>query len=207
MFYDSRQNRYFDISGPNPTPAEAGFIERQYSAYVAAQAEQERFWQEESQRQQSEAERQAALRRQTEERDAAMAQIAEMEFHKRQRTALGKIVLASSNIECTYGPATCGVYKVTVGIRNQSEETISALSFGWAFIPRESQLNCPTTAPTHHRSVVRLAPGDSTVLNIDGYDGPGSNQFRVCIVVTDAEIVRTDAARARSGAPLPLLSR
>ena len=30
-FYDRRQNRYFDVAGPNPTPAELEYIERQYS--------------------------------------------------------------------------------------------------------------------------------------------------------------------------------
>jgi hypothetical protein len=29
-FYDRRQNRHFDVAGPNPTPAELEYIERQY---------------------------------------------------------------------------------------------------------------------------------------------------------------------------------
>lgn len=192
-------------------------MEREYSAYLAAQAERERLrqaelqrHQDELQRQQVEAERQAALRRQTVQREAAMAQIAEAEFQKRQRTALGEIVLTSSNIECTYGPSTCGVYKLTIGIRNRSKETITALAFGWAFIPKDTPLNCPTSVPTRERLQIRLAPSDTTVLNIDGYGGPGSTQFRVCVTVTGAEILRTDAASSRSevpAPPLPLLRR
>jgi hypothetical protein len=33
-FYDSRQDRSFDIAGPNPTPDEMDFVDKQYSIYL-----------------------------------------------------------------------------------------------------------------------------------------------------------------------------
>ena len=86
-FYDERQNQYFDIKGPNPTPAELEYIEREYSGYIAAKAEFERrqreYEREEAERQSAirqaereEAERQAATRRAEAERQRIAAQIA-----------------------------------------------------------------------------------------------------------------------------------
>jgi hypothetical protein len=198
MFYDSRQSRYFDIAGPNPTPNELGYIERQYSNYVAAQAERERLWQEKLQKEQIEAERQAAIRKieaerqaairqQAAERQAALAQIAQAELQKRQQTALRKIMVTTTSIECSLS-LSCGLYKLTVGIRNLSGEVISTLLLGWAFVPEEEKLNCPTSLPTKHQAQVKLAPNDTTVINIDGHDGPVSKQFRYCVRVTGAEI-------------------
>jgi hypothetical protein len=198
MLYDVRQNRYFDIAGPNPTPGESKFIDGQYASYVAAQAERERKLQEELQRESVEAEQQAAIaqaaRAELEKRQQiAQAElekrqrIAQAELQRRQQTALRKIEITSKSIECTYG-SVCGIYKLTIGVKNQSEETISELSFGWVFMPSD-EFNCPTSLPTKHRAQMKLAPSDTTALNIDGIDGPSSRGFRYCVRVTGAEIV------------------
>jgi hypothetical protein len=200
-FYDNRQSRYFDIAGPNPTPAELGYIERQYSAYLATQAEQERIREEERQRRQIDEDRlsevrllelrqQAEIRQREAQRQAAIAQAAQAELQQRQQVASRKIAVTSTNIECSFASisdTTCGPYKLTIGIRNQSGETISAISLGWAFMPKSGQ-SCPTSLPTKNRSEVKLAPNDTTILNLDGYDAPSAD-FRYCVRVTGAEIV------------------
>jgi hypothetical protein len=209
MLYDGRQSRYFDIAGPNPTPGEIEYIDGQYATYVSAQAERERQWQEELQRERIEAERRAAIaqiaraelekrqeiaRAELEKRqEVAQAelqrrqQIAQAESLRRQQTALRKIEITSKSIECTFS-STCGSYKLTIGIRNQSGETISELSFGWVFMPSDVS-NCPTSLPTKYRTQMKLAPSDTTAINIDGYDGPSSKEFRYCVSVSGAEIV------------------
>lgn len=201
-FYDTRQNRYFDVKGPNPTPAELEYIEREYSAYIAAEAEWERmqreYKREEAERQsamkQAEAERQRAeaeRRRAEAERQAAIAQAAKREFQERQRNASLKLQVTSSSVECSRissMASSCLVYKLTIGIRNRSVERVSALSLGWAFLPTKES-NCPTSLPTKRRQEVKLSPDDTTTLNIDGHDGPDSAQFRYCVMVTGAEIV------------------
>jgi hypothetical protein len=186
--YDNRQNRYFDIKGPNPTPAEVEYIERQHSAYISAQAEYERLQQEEAKRQSALRRAEAERQRVEAERQATIAQIAKAEFQKRQQIALPKIEVTSDNIECRYGPTTCGVYRLTIGIRNRSQERISALSFGWVFLPVDES-KCPTSVQTKRRERVELSPNGTTAINIDGHDGPGSTQFRYCVQVTGAEIV------------------
>jgi hypothetical protein len=34
-----------------------------------------------------------------------------------------------------------------------------------------------------HLAQIKLAPSDTTAINIDGYDGPTSTQFRYCVRV------------------------
>ena len=186
--YDNRQNRYFDIKGPNPTPAEVDYIDRQYSAYISAQAEYERLQQEEAERRAATRRSEAERQRVETERQRFEAQIAKAEFQKRQQTALPKIEVTSKSIECRFGPSTCGIYTLTIGIRNRSQERISALSFGWVFLPADES-NCPTSVQTKRRERVELSPNGTTAINIDGHDGPGRGQFRYCVQVTGAEIV------------------
>ena len=195
--YDDRQNRHFDIKGPNPTPAELEYIEREYSGYIAAKAEFERrqreYEREEAERQSAirqaereEAERQAAARRAEAERQRIAAQIAKREFQQRQQTALSGIEVMSSSIECRLS-TTCGLYTLTIKVRNRSQERLSALSFGWVFLP-SNERNCPTSLPSRQRQPVKMGPNDTTAVNLDGTDGP-ENQFRYCVMVTGAEII------------------
>jgi hypothetical protein len=185
--YDNRQNRYFDIKGPNPTPAEVEYIERQYSAYIAAQAEYERLQQEEAERQSAIRRSEAERRRVEAERQRFEAQIAKAEFQKRQQAALPLIEVTSKSIECHYSQI-CGGFTLTIGIRNRSQEKISALSFGWVFLPADEP-KCPTSVQTKRRERVELSPNRTTAINIEGHDGPSSTHFRYCVQVTGVEIV------------------
>jgi hypothetical protein len=61
------------------------------------------------------------------------------------------------------------VYKLTVRLKNQSIETLTALDFGWAFVPpTETETGCPTSFQTRKRETISVHAGDTTVLNIDG---------------------------------------
>jgi hypothetical protein len=198
-FFDSRQNRYFDIAGPNPTSAELAIMEGQYTDYVAIQAENARLQQEEARKRQIEQDRlsairelelqqEAAARQRETQRQVAIAQIAHAELQKRQQIASRRVAITSTSIECTFS-MICGRYKLTVGIKNQSGETLSVISLGWVFMPKDEHLDCPTSMSTMRQLQVKLAPNDTTVMNIDGYDGPSSTQFRYCVGITSVEIV------------------
>jgi hypothetical protein len=153
-FYDPRQLRAFDISGPSPTSQEMAYIDHQYSIYLANLAE--------GQRRADEAERQAAAQaaeaqRQADQRAAEARQQAEeaerqaalerenekVEFQQRQQTARHMLAISSTNIECKL-MFTCGLFSMTVTIVNRSRETLSVVDFGWAFLPAQDSL-CPTS--------------------------------------------------------------
>jgi hypothetical protein len=114
-------------------------------------------------------------------------QQAQLALDMRRQAAAKRVEVMKSSIECNYGPTTCLVYKLTVMVKNQSTENIAAISLGWAFVSLEEQ-NCPSTLQTKRQEQVALRPGDTTVVNIDGYDGPPSTPVRYCLKVTDLEI-------------------
>lgn len=187
-YYDARQNAAFSIAGPNPTPDEWAFIEKQYKKYLddaAAADEAKRRQDAEWQRMQDEAQQQAAA---AQAEQARKLQLIQADLERRRQTALSRIAVTSTNIICLY-PALpgCDSYKLTAAVRNQSSETISTLSIGWAFISEAD--TCPTSVQTKSQEQVHLRPGDTIVLNIDQrFDGPATKQFRYCVQVNDAQI-------------------
>jgi hypothetical protein len=189
-YFDPRQNRNFDIAGPNPTKREVEVIDKQYEAYLeqqrrAAAAVAER---EEQQRiLDADAERRRRLTLADQQR---RTQQAALELAQRRKTAGQYIDVVSANIECPYSNSIsqCGTYSFTVRLRNRSHETISRVSVGWVFMP-EGQSGCPTSYQTKYQQTVTLRPGDTTVLNIDSrWDGP-AGPFRYCVSLTDVDIV------------------
>jgi hypothetical protein len=186
-YYDSRQNRHFDVAGPNPTPKEWKNIETEYSIYMTAKRQEQEDI--------SEARRQAAVAQAKIEFDRQQTQldlerrrqqfIAETE--RRRRAAISKIEVVFTSFECTYATMGCGVYKSTVKVKNSSWENITALGFGWEFVPM-NETSSPDSFPTKKQEIVALRPGSTVVVNIDGYDGPNSAPARYCIKVSDAQI-------------------
>jgi hypothetical protein len=146
-FYDPRQQRSFDISGPNPTKTEMKDIDSQY---------------------QLNAELETALER-------------------RRQSAVADVKIVSSSLDCI-ATNYCGMFKLTLRVRNSSPETISSLSVGWAFAPRNEK-GCPTSVPTKKTRSVMLQKGETTILNIDGHDGPNDGTARYCVDVTDVTIM------------------
>jgi hypothetical protein len=202
-YYDSRQNRTFDIAGPNPTASEWAPIEKAYAAYLddlAKERESNRLFLEEQERQQRAAQEQAEQQQRAAQEQAAAAyaaqerklQEAQANLERRRQVALSSIAVTATNIVCLYPSLPgCDSYKITATIRNQSMESISMLAVGWAFMP-EGETNCPTDLQTKYQEQVNLRPGGTTVMNIDSglrSDGPASKQFHYCVMVTDAQIV------------------
>jgi hypothetical protein len=202
-YYDSRQNRTFDIAGPNPSQDEWASIEKTYSEYLddlAKEEEANRLFLAEQQRQQLAAQEQAARQQRAAQEQAAIAkteqerklQQAQADFERRRQAALSRIAITSRSIICLYPSLPgCGSYKITATVMNQSSERISMLAVGWAFMSEE-EINCPTYVQTKYQEEVRLRPGDSIVMNIDSglrSDGPASKQFHYCVKVTDAQIM------------------
>jgi hypothetical protein len=180
-YYDSRQNSIFNIAGPNPTPAEWAYIEKQYAKYFDDSVKAE----EAKRRQDEEAQQRGEIAQAEQER---MLQQARIELERRRQTALTRIAVISTNMICMY-PALdgCSSYKLTTAVKNQSSETISTLFIGWAFIAEGE--TCPTSVQTKSQEQVNFRPGDTLVLNIDQrFDGPASKEFRYCVKVNDARI-------------------
>jgi len=177
-YFDPRQFQDFDIAGPNPTKREVEIIDKQYRTYLEQQ-EQQRILDAEAERRRQ----QVLVDQQWRTLQAAL------ELDRRRKTA-GQYIEISTNIECPYPLAFgCGVYSLTVGLRNRSQETISGVYVGWVFMP-QGQSGCPTSYPTKYQKKVALRPGDTTVLNIDTrYDGP-KGQFRYCVGLTDVDIIQ-----------------
>jgi xanthosine utilization system XapX-like protein len=197
-YYDSRQNRSFNITGPNPTAGEWTTIENAYNQYLADAArekeiqrlklaEQQRQQYEEFQRAQNAQAEQVLKLQQAQAEQQRRQQQAQAALDMRRQVAAKRVEVTNSSIECNYGPYTCGTYKLTVMIKNQSTENIAAMSLGWAFVSLQEQ-NCPDSLPTKQQEKITLRPGNTTVVNIDGYDGPPSTPVRYCIKVTDVEI-------------------
>jgi hypothetical protein len=168
-YYDSRQSRTFDISGPNPTAGEWGAIERTYNQYQADTARKEEFERKrlaEQQRHQYE-EYQRAINAQAEQEQKRQLAQAEQErkmqqvqadLQRRRQAALSRISVISHSIDCLYPSLPgCGNYKITATINNQSSETLSMLAVGWAFLS-EGENNCPTYVQTREQEQLRLPP-------------------------------------------------
>lgn len=101
-FYDARQNRYFDINGPNPSKKEAADIEADYSSYVENQKETAEALRK--------AEQQAAIladrmRQQAEIRERQQIEEnrrAEATLLNRKNIALQGVKIMSQSIKCDY---------------------------------------------------------------------------------------------------------
>jgi hypothetical protein len=198
VYFDSRQDRNFDIARPNPTSDEWAFVDKAYNQHLAdiakndeiqrlKLAEQQRQQYEQYQRAVNAEADQQRRQQQAEAEQQRRQQQAQAALDMRREAAAKRVEVTNSSIECNYGPYTCGTYKLTVMIKNQSTENIAAMSLGWAFVSSQDQ-NCPNSLPTKQQEKITLRPGDTTVLNIEGYDGPPSTPVRYCIKVTDVEI-------------------
>jgi hypothetical protein len=97
-----------------------------------------------------------------------------------KRGAAARVRVMSSNFDCQF---SCVNYKLTVKIQNDSSYPVSSFGLGWVFLP-EKDSECPTTIKARRQDNIALPPGGSTVLNLDGYDGP-SGRFHYCIQVSN----------------------
>jgi hypothetical protein len=199
IYYDIRQNRSFDIAGPNPTPREVEYIDKQYSIYqeqerraaaAAAQAAaQQRALDAEMERKRQQAVAEQEIRRQqaVAEQEKRRQQAAG-ELDQRRQIAFQNIQMISSSIDCQL-ITECGLYKVTVELKNRSREMISAVSLGWVFMPPQQSI-CPTAFPTKYHEAITLRPGDTIILNVDTKsDGPNQRNIHYCVGVTGLDIV------------------
>ena len=189
-YFDPRQFRDFDIAGPNPTRREVETIDKQYETYLEEQRREAATAAEREEEQQrilgAEAERK---RQQTLAEQQRRTQQAAL-LAQRRKTAGQYIQIVSTKIECPFRRigAQCDGYSLTIGLRNKSGETISAVWVGWVFMP-EGQSGCPTSYPTKYQQKVTLRPDDTTVLNIGTrFDGP-TGPFRYCVKLTDIDII------------------
>jgi hypothetical protein len=112
-----------------------------------------------------------------------MAARRQLILESRRKAAIKDVKVISSSMACRI--ALCDVYKLTVRVKNQSTEYITAISLGWVF----NEPNCPSTLPTKRRVDTNLRPGDTTVFNIDGFDGFPSGNEPHCVSVNDVAIV------------------
>jgi hypothetical protein len=191
VYFDSRQDRSFDIAGPNPTSDEWAFVDKAYNQHLADVAKNDEIQRSklaEQQRQKYE-EYQRAVNLEAEQQRKQQQVQADLE--RRKRAALSMIAVTSPSVYCVYQTLPdCPSYKITATIRNQSTETISMLAVGWVFVP-ESEINCPSYLQTMHQEQVRMRPGETVVINVDELGGgPASKRFHYCVKVTDVQIAQ-----------------
>jgi hypothetical protein len=176
-YFDARQNRSFDIKGPNPTSDEMKHIDFEYADQIRADAI--------SRAREAEAER-TLQKEQAEAENRTQIYVAELA--RRNRIATNQLRANPDRLECLY-PAldTCDDFDLTVTVKNTSKENVTSFVLGWTFIS-ENTPSCPSTIQAKKREDVRLRPNDTTVLNIKGHDGPKSTKSRICVGVAGSEI-------------------
>ena len=195
-YYDSCQERAFDIKGPNPTPDEQTYVREQCSAYLDAQArvadkeaESERRARQAAQEARTR-QLQAAQEARARELQAAQEARAQenrrvQEVQKRQLGALRNVKISETTIEC-YG-TSC---KINIAVSNASREVITGTSFGWMF-PSLQDVSCPSELSTKHEETMKLQPGETTWVSFYALDAPpggGPRAPKYCIRVTGVVI-------------------
>lgn len=187
-YFDLRQNRNFDIKGPNPTSDEMKDIDFEYAEQIkrdAALRALEAETDQELQRQRAETDR----RLQREQAEAEKRkQIAAVDFARREQKAASQVSASFDHFECLY-PAlrSCHDFELTATVTNASKENVTVVGLGWTFIS-ENTPSCPSSIQEKMRENVRLRPNETTVLNITGHDGPKSTKNCICVATTGAEI-------------------
>lgn len=187
-YFDARQNRSFEVKGPNPTSDELKFIDSEYASYVKLDMEL-RAQQAEAERQRQ---RELAIAEFQPQKDRADQEV-RRQFYASELTQRGRVAasLLRANVDqldCLY-PAleTCDHFELTVSVKNTSKENVTSFLLGWTFISHETS-SCPTSIPGKKNQEVRLRPNDTTVLNIKGFDGPKSTKARICVGIISSEI-------------------
>jgi hypothetical protein len=176
-YYDSCQERTFDIKGPNPTPDERTYMREQCSAYldaraqVAAEEEESVRRAEKAAREARAKELQAAQEARARQLQAAQEARAEenrrlQELQKRQLGALRSVKISETKIECYLG---CSF---DLAVTNGSREVVTGISFGWMF-PSLQDVSCPSELSTKHKeSYIKLLPGETAWVSISAWDAP-----------------------------------
>jgi hypothetical protein len=202
-YYDSCQERIFDIKGPNPTPDEQTYMREQCSAYLDAQARiaaeeaesarrAQRATQEERTRQLQAAQQARARELQATQEARAEENRRLQELQKRQFGALRNVKISETKIECHSG---CFF---DLAVTNGSKEVVNGISFGWMF-PSPQEVSCPGELSTKKKeNYIKLMPGETRWVSLTVYDAPprppGAEPFqrwvppRYCIKVTGVEI-------------------
>ena len=202
-YYDSCQDRTFNIKGPNPTADEQKYIREECSAYLDARA-RVTAEEEESERKAKQAAQEARDRQIAQEaRDRQIAQEAMarqeqearaeesrrlQEIKNRQQNALRSVKISETKVECYESQG--GVCYLNFAVTNGSRETVSGISLGWMF-PSVWDVSCPSELSTKEKEDKELRPGETARVLIVAADSPPytGNSPKVCIKVTSVDIV------------------
>ena len=171
--YEQRQNRPGHFTPDITYDQAAPKADADKETLTQALAEHER---------QTKAEAEKERRRQ---KALAAAQARLAEFEASRQAAIRDVKVIATQGDCPFGTISCQMYRLTVTVSNASAYTVSSVSLGWVFLPQGQ--SCPTTLQTRKTERVVLRPGDTTVFNIDGTDGPVAKS-PFCVLVTDAGI-------------------
>src|SRR5262249_7629572 len=126
-YFDARQDKQFNIAGPNPTPAEMKKFDEEYSRYLVEQRRLEAIEDEARAEQKNAEERQRWDRYDWElkqqqlaaEREAKQQQLA-ADLKKRQENAKRKVQITSVKFDCSFiGRENCELsFDLTIDIKN-----------------------------------------------------------------------------------------
>jgi hypothetical protein len=178
-YYDECQDRTFDIDRPNPTPNEMKSMREQCRAHLKVEAtiaHQEQQAAQETRRQQQSAQ-EARLQEQQAAQEARLSAL-----QARKLAAMKAIRVTPAGFKCT---VVCDVYvDMTVEVTNGSNEALSGVSIGLAFVPTNSA--CPASYAQREDLRIVLSPGETRTTKIITLDAAFS-KLHVCIKVLDVQ--------------------
>jgi hypothetical protein len=189
-YYDSLQQRSFDIAGSNPTAAEMEYIKSESAAYLIEQREA------------------AAAEAEYNKRLQQVKYEQKRKMEDREQAAAKNVEVTLLKIECRLS-FSCSHFDLTVRVINRSKENISELSVGWAFVPKQDKPErqdlgtCPSSIRAHPvfgTELVRLHPGDTAIVKFSGIDGPNSSNYSVCTKVNGVRIAADEPQDYNPGA-------
>ena len=178
-YYDSCQDRTFDIGRPNPTSDELSHIKKQCLAYLQIQS-QIAAEEEESKRKAQQAAQEARAAQLQAAREAKAK--AEAILQARKLAAIPGIhVTVKSFFDCGFNICTWMEVEVT----NGSKEALSSISIGLSTVPT-SRDACPSSYAKQKKLDVRLSPGEKRKTTIDFIETEFS-KHPVCFKVLDVQ--------------------
>jgi hypothetical protein len=154
----------------------------QYNAAAAAQAAAETAAEEKA--------RQAAAAEQA--RQQELARDEEIALNNRRTMALHGVVFTDKSIRCdnVFYLNNCGSYTITAIVKNQSLETLTAITFGWLIMPPGTK-QCPSYIASRYSEKLSLGRGDTALIRLGGNDSMNvgtSQNLTYCLKITDVEV-------------------
>lgn len=109
---------------------------------------------------------------------------------RRSDAIRNKLIITNPNLECPSGN-NCEAYRVTVSVKNTSNEIVREIWFGFVFVPPAE--NCPADLSARVRRYFTLHPGETGTFRWSGYEAgmplpPRSRPLRFCTSIAGVDL-------------------